>query len=204
MLKRKGENMILQSALKRRSRYQLTDKSPLSNAKIVALVQEAVKQAPSAFNSQSTRVLVLFGKKHTQFWKLVKEELKKIVPASSFAPTEAKINSFAAAYGTLLFFEDWQTVEALQHKFPAYQENFPLWAYQANAMAEYLIWTSLAEHGLGASLQHYNPLVDRAVAETFAVPSSWKLIAQMPFGVCVGDDGAKEFMPIEERVKVME
>jgi len=195
--------MILQSAAKRRSRYQLTNKSPLPDAQIVALVQESVKQAPSSFNSQSTRVLVLFDKKHLQFWELVKEELKKIVPSASFAPTEEKINSFAAAYGTLLFFEDWQTVEGLQHKFPAYRENFPLWAYQANAMAEYLIWTAFAEHGLGASLQHYNPLVDAAVAEAFAVPSSWKLIAQMPFGVSVGEDGAKEFLPIEERVKTV-
>jgi predicted oxidoreductase (fatty acid repression mutant protein) len=31
-------------------------------------------------------------------------------------------------------------------------------------------------------LQHYNPLIDKLVAEQWNVPHTWRLMAQMPFG----------------------
>ena len=34
----------------------------------------------------------------------------------------------------------------------------------------------------GASLQHYNPLIDEAVAKQWHINPNWKLIAEMPFG----------------------
>ena len=36
--------------------------------------------------------------------------------------------------------------------------------------------------GFGASLQHYNPLIDEAVAKQWHINPNWKLIAEMPFG----------------------
>ena len=188
----------------RRSRYDLTDKSTLSQSEIIALVQECVKHTPSAFNSQSTRVLILCGARHTQFWEIARHELQQIIPPEKFAQTEQKLSAFAAAYGTLLFFEDWHVVEELQAQFPAYKENFPLWAYQANAMTELAVWTAVAENGMGASLQHYNPLVDAEVYRQFHVPQNWKLIAQMPFGITARPEAPeKTFQPIEERVHLV-
>ena len=193
---------MLALAAKRRSCYGLTDKIPVPAQEVVALVKEAVKQAPSAFNSQSARVLILLEEKHRLFWQLVTEALKKVVPPENFTATQEKINSFTAAYGTLLFFEDWMVVEELQQKFPAYKDNFPLWAYQSNGMLEYIIWTALAEQNIGASLQHYNPLVDGAVQREFGVPNRWKLLAQMPFGASYGPVQDKTYLPLEERVFV--
>lgn len=187
----------------RRSRYDLTGKSTLPKEEIVKLVQESVKHTPSPFNSQSTRVLLLCGVRHKQFWDIARHELQQIVPPEKFAPTEEKLAAFSAAHGTILFFEDWSVVESLQAQFPAYKDNFPRWAYQANAMAEFAVWTALAENGMGASLQHYNPLVDLEVHRQFHVPLDWKLIAQMPFGVPLHKEAPdKTFMPIEERVHV--
>ena len=187
----------------RRSRYDLTDKSTLPKEEIVKLVQENVKYTPSPFNSQSTRVLILCADRHKQFWEIAKHELQQIIPPEKFVPTEEELDSFAAAHGTILFFEDWQVVESLQAQFPAYKDNFPSWAYQANAMAEFAVWTALAENGMGASLQHYNPLVDLEVHRQFHVPLDWKLIAQMPFGVALHKEApGKEFLPIEDRVHV--
>lgn len=187
----------------RRSRYDLTHKSTLPQDEIVKLVQTCVKHTPSPFNSQGTRVLLLCGVRHKQFWDIARHELQQIVPPEKFAPTEEKLAAFSAAYGTLLFFEDWSVVESLQAQFPAYKENFPTWAYQANAMTEFAIWTALAENGMGASLQHYNPLVDLEVHRQFHVPLDWKLVAQMPFGVPMQKEPpAKTYLPIEERVHV--
>ena len=187
----------------RRSRYDLTAKSTLPKDEIIQLVQECVKHTPSPFNSQSTRVLLLCGERHKQFWDIAKHELQQIIPADKFAPTEEKLHAFAAAHGTLLFFEDWSVVESLQARFPTYKEQFPTWAYQANAMTELAVWTALAENGMGASLQHYNPLVDLEVHRQFHVPLDWKLVAQMPFGVTLHKQAPdKTFQPIEDRVHV--
>ena len=68
-------------------------------------------------------------------------------------------------------------------------------------MLQHVIWTALVAEGLGASLQHYNPLIDAEVAQTWQLPSEWKLIAQMPFGKPTFVPGDKEFMPQSDRVK---
>ena len=46
----------------------------------------------------------------------------------------------------------------------------------------YIIWTTLANNQIGASLQHYNPLVDNEIKREFNINDSWLLVAQMPFG----------------------
>ena len=194
--------MILESLTKRRSCYALSNKSTLSDEQLTELVKTAVKHAPSAFNSQSTRAVLLLGASHRALWEIAREALRRIIPADKFAPTEEKIKAFAAAYGTILYFEDWTDVEALQAQYPAYKDNFPTWAYQANAMAEFIVWTALAEAGMGASLQHYNPLIDEEVKARFHLPAAWKLVAQMPFGVAVAPAGEKSLLPIDGRVLV--
>lgn len=54
----------------------------------------------------------------------------------------------------------------------------------------------------GASLQHYNPVIDQAVKTVWHIPDSWKLIAEMPFGKPAAQPGCKEFQPVADRVKL--
>jgi len=68
-------------------------------------------------------------------------------------------------------------------------------------MLQFVVWTALENEGFGATLQHYNPLIDEEVQQTWNVPSSWKLIAQMPFGKPTFEPGEKQFQPLEDRVK---
>ena len=49
-------------------------------------------------------------------------------------------------------------------------------------MAQFAVWATLADSGLGASLQHYNPLIDEKVAEHFDIDMNWLLRAQLCFG----------------------
>ena len=63
------------------------------------------------------------------------------------------------------------------------------------------VWTSLEIEGFGASLQHYNPLIDDEVRKTWDILRDWKLIAQLPFGKPTAEPGDKDFSPLEERVK---
>ncbi len=70
-----------------------------------------------------------------------------------------------------------------------------------HGMAEYATWLALTEAGLGASLQHYNPLIDEAVAAAFDIPDNWRLRAQMPFGSIEAAASEKDMMSDAERFK---
>lgn len=90
----------------------------------------------------------------------------------------------------------------MQEKFPLYADKFPTWATQSDAMLQHIVWTALEAEGLGANLQHYNPVIDAKVAEAWKTPANWQLNAQLVFGGRTTEAGPKEFMPIEERFKV--
>ena len=94
-------------------------------------------------------------------------------------------------------------VKGLQENFALYKDNFPVWSQQSSGMAQFAVWTALAAEGIGANLQHYNPLVDSWVAKKTGAPETWKLMAQMPFGSIETPAGQKEFAPVETRVKVV-
>ncbi len=188
----------------RRSVYALSPESPVPQEQILSLVEHAVQYVPSAFHSQSQRVAVLFGEQHTKLWNEVTlSALKQVVPPEQFAPTQEKIASFANSYGTVLFFNHTPTTEHLMREFALYKDNFPLWAEQANGMLQYAVWMLLEAEGLGASLQHYAPLIDEGVYNTFGIDRSWRLIAQMPFGLPATQPEPKEFMPLTERMRVL-
>lgn len=187
----------------RRTHYGIGNNSPISDNEIHEIIKTEVTHVPSAFNSQSTRIVLLLGESHKKLWEIVKDTLRKIVPAEAYKATEAKIdNSFEAGYGTVLFFEDTAVVEGLQKQFPSYKDNFPVWSQQTSAMHQLAIWTMLEDAGFGASLQHYNPLIDEAVAKQWHINPNWKLIAEMPFGTSTQEPGEKQFAPLEERILV--
>lgn len=188
----------------RRSVYALNTNTAVSKKQIMNVIERCVYEAPSAFNSQSPRIVVLFGNGSKKFWNLTMDSLRKIVPPDKFKPTEEKINSFMQGIGTVLFYEDDDITRALQEKFPTYKEKFPQWAEHNNAILQYMVWAGLTELGLGANLQHYNPLVDESAAVAFNIPKNWRLIAQMNFGAVVRPADEKSHEPLKERIKVFE
>lgn len=186
----------------RRSYYALTKDLTISKDRIQEIVKEALRETPSSFNSQSNRVVVLFGDEHDKFWALVSDTLKAIVPADSWEATEKRMSMFKGGAGSILFFEDSTVVEGMQAKFALYADRFPTWALQTDGMLQFALWTALEAEGLGANLQHYNPIVDEKVAETWKIPATWKLNAQLVFGARAGEASPKDYVPIEERYKV--
>ena len=169
---------LLDLIKKRRSIYNINNKIPLSKKDVSNLIKNIIRHCPTAFNSQSSRIVILYGKSHRKFWDILKNKLRNIIASDNFIKTSQKIDSFIAAYATILFFEDAITISGLQEKYPLYKENFNIWAEQSNGMLQFAIWTALAEQNIGASLQHYNPLIDEDVIKTWNLPKSWRLIAQ--------------------------
>ena len=194
-------NCFQEAVTNRRTNYALGKDIQVLPSQIIAAVEKMTHEVPSAFNMQSARIVVAMGEHHEKIWHITKETLRHIVPAENFTSTETKLDGFAAAYGTILFFDETKTVEKMQQQFPAYAENFPVWAQQANGMLQFAIWTALANLGLGVNLQHYNPRIDDGVKKEFQVPGSWKLIAQMPFGAKLEAPKAIEKIAIGTRVK---
>ncbi|VXA87993.1 conserved hypothetical protein; putative oxidoreductase related to nitroreductase [Acinetobacter sp. 8I-beige] len=185
----------------RRTIYAVGKNVALTPEQIESVIKEAVNHSPSAFNSQTSRIVTLFGESHLQFWNIVRETLRKIVPEAAFEGTNTKINSFAAGYGTVLFYEDQDVVKSLQEQFALYADNFPVWSEHSSAIAQFAVWTALSEQNIGASLQHYNPIVDAEIAEIFDIPANWKLRAQLVFGSIEAPAGEKTFMAEVDRFK---
>ncbi len=185
----------------RRSYYGINKEVQVSDERLKEIVEFAVKYTPSSFNSQTARLVVLTGEAHDKLWDITTETLKEVVGKGDFEGTQQKMDSFKSGYGTVLFFEDESIVKALQEQFASYADNFPIWSNQASGMHQFVVWTALEAEGLGASLQHYNPLIDDEVKNEWNIPNNWKLVAQMPFGHPTASVGEKEFQPLEDRVK---
>jgi predicted oxidoreductase (fatty acid repression mutant protein) len=186
----------------RRTYYNISKEATISDERIQEILRHAVRHTPSAFNSQSARVVLLLGDQHNKLWDITKETLRRIVPSDHFASTEEKLDSFRSGYATVLFFEDQSIIRSLQEQFPRYAENFPGWSLQSSGMHQFVIWTALEIEGFGVSLQHYNPLIDDSVKSEWGISDDWKLLAQMPFGKPTAGPANKEFKPLEERIKI--
>jgi uncharacterized protein len=196
------EKNLLQAIRDRRTYYAIGGGAAAPEKETIELIQQAVLHVPSAFNSQSGRIVVLWGDAHKKLWDITEKTLRAIVPAEHFSTTAAKLASFAAGHGTILYFNDEKVTAGFMQKFPTYSANFPIWAQQANGMLQYAIWMLLEEQGYGVSMQHYNPLIDDQVRKEWKLPESWKLLAEMPFGAPTGEPDKKEYSPLDERLKV--
>ncbi|WP_367295022.1 nitroreductase family protein [Levilactobacillus yonginensis] len=197
------EKKFIELAKQRRTIYSLGRNVKLSEAELTDLIKESIKNSPSAFNNQTTRVVILFGDSHEKLWDIVIDRLKQEVPdEAAFAKTTAKVNSFKAAFGTILFYTETKTVKEFEDNFPLYAANFQDWSEQSQGNAQYAVWTSLAENGIGANLQHYNPLIDDEVRAAFNIPATWRLRGEMDFGSIEAPAGDKDFMADDDRFMV--
>ncbi len=187
---------IAESLAKRRTYYNINKNLPVKEEQIVNLVKELTSLVPDAFNMKSARAVVVLGDKQDVLWDTIYDVFEGKVPRE-------KIDSFKAGAGTVLYFYDENVVKGMQEAVPSYAQNFPVWANQANGMLQVSIWSGLRELNVGASLQHYNPVIDEAVRKLLDLPESYKLIAQMPFGGIVEEPEAKAKEVIEDRVKVV-
>ena len=88
-------------------------------------------------------------------------------------------------------------------KYEPFAEHFPTWATQSDAMLQFTLWTAFEAEGLGANLQHYNPLVNERVEKEWGIEKHWKLNAQLVVGGRVGAElDPKKAPPFDTVYKV--
>ncbi|CAK5274153.1 unnamed protein product [Mycena citricolor] len=195
---------FLAAVAARRSRYALSPKSSIPDEKLEGIIKSALLNAPSSFNSQSARAVLVLGEKNQKLWSLVRESAVAGLDGDRKDAAEKRIDGFTNSYGSVLFWEDQAVVDGLIAKIPAYATQFPVWSQNGAGILQYIVWTALDAEGLGASLQHYgaNPALASAIRAEFGLPETWTSSAIMPFGVPAADAAAKSFAPIEDRFKV--
>jgi predicted oxidoreductase (fatty acid repression mutant protein) len=196
---------MISAVAERRSIYSLSNESTISEKRLEELVQKVLLAVPSAFNTQSTRIVVLLGDQHKKLWDIVRGILAPHVKdnEAKAAATEQRTASFAAGFGSILFFEDLSPYDALQ-AFASYKDKFESWCDQTSGMHQLLLWTALEVEGMGANVQHYNPLIDEEVHKVWKLDSKWRLVSQMVIGKPVGDrPQPKEKNPVEERYRII-
>ena len=186
----------IKSLENRRTYYNIDKNLPVLEKEIEEKIKEVTELVPDAFNMKSARIVLAFGEKHDRLWDEIYNVFEGKVPRE-------KIDSFKAGAGTVLFLYDEATVKKMQEQFSTYADNFPVWANQANGMLQLAVWSMLRELNVGASLQHYNPVIDARVKEIFDIPENFKLVAQMPFGGIVSEPDKKEKEDIDKRVTVL-
>ncbi|WP_255301205.1 nitroreductase family protein [Bacillus sp. Marseille-P3800] len=189
----KADDDFYQAIENRRSIYVLSKDTVQSDKEIKALIEQNLQSVPFYRDTPSSRIVLLLHDEHDRFWQQTRQTLRSIMDYSDFVDTQAKLEMFEHAYGTILFFEDEETFSS------SYTESI---AQQYAGMLQFSIWVSLEANGFGASLQHYNPMIDDEVKRTWNLPSSWKLGAQMPFGRPHEYPNAKEFRPMNTRFKI--
>ncbi|EXJ89043.1 hypothetical protein A1O3_02107 [Capronia epimyces CBS 606.96] len=206
---------FLQLVEQRRSNYTLSAESTIPDAKVVEIVQAAIKWAPASYNVQSARAVVLFRDQHRQFWDLAATHIAahvKNLPLdeATKAFLVGRMAGFKAAYGTVLWFEDQAALDGLAKLHANVVPLLKEFSDSSSGMHQFIVWTALTAEGLGASLQHINsvPTLPAETLSTFGLPETWVFKAQLVFGKPTAPPMDKMTpplgLPLETRVLVKE
>ncbi len=85
----------------RRTYYALDSSSPIPDARIQEIVSHAILHVPSAFNSQTSRVVILLNDEHKKCWDLIAEVYKQQLSAEKFEHANQRFQGFRKGYGTV-------------------------------------------------------------------------------------------------------
>ena len=184
---------------KRRSITHLEATYLQSKEELIESIQTILHHTPSSFNQQTQRMVLLLDDSHQQFWDLVIQAIQRIVPVEQFERSKTKLSLFKNSLGTVLFFDDTFATKALGNQFPLYQDSVETWSVEQNGMLQINVWNGLVSLGYQANLQHYTELIEEQTKEAFLIPSHWKMMGQMPFGVAKSAPNPKEYIPLVNR-----
>ncbi|KAG9568825.1 Nitroreductase, partial [Aureobasidium melanogenum] len=195
---------FLEATKARRSLYSLSKESPISDDRIIFIIEHAIRYAPSPFNARSCRCIILFGDDHDKLWDMGAAAIQRCMPMAVDILIP-KVQGFRAAHGTVLFFEDVESVKELSPRFAKMSEENPEWYDHSSGMHQYVVWTALEAEGLGCNLQHYQGMMHEEMYAQWNIPETWQAKAQLVFGKPLSGplvDKEKTFRNIEDCIKV--
>ena len=200
---------LFAAAENRISCYSLNNSSPIPESRIEEIVRNTVKHAPSSFNVQSARAVILFKDENQALWDIGDRILKETQSEDLYKMAASIASRSKNGYGSVLWFEDQEALDGLANKNPPFKDVVPQWSATSSGMHQYLVWTALELEGLGCNLQHFNfmPEFTEEVKKRYQLPQSWKLMSQLVFGH-PGEEGLvrkkeRTYQSLDDRVKVV-
>lgn len=95
-------DQFLAAAKFRRTVYGLKASSHVPDSRIEEIIKEVLSFAPSSYNTQSTRITLVLGEKHKQFWDIVIKESEDILKgAGAWEAMYPRFQAFQNAYGSV-------------------------------------------------------------------------------------------------------
>lgn len=182
---------VLQSTKNRRTVYNLKPvlADGVTQDEVTVIIQEIIRNTPTSFNMQNIRAAIFYGDSNKKLWSDVYDAVADL-------PFAARPKSLRdTSYGTIVFFEDKNVIAGLAEKFAAYKDMFPVWAAHSNGSAQIAIWKALSDLGFGATLQHFNTFVTKALGDK--VGKNYEVVAQLAFGVPTEKPLEKQFTDYE-------
>jgi len=185
---------------KRRSNYDLGNNLEISKKDLINLLRKIIYYAPSPFNVQSSKIVLLNKKSHHLLWTTVVEEfLKKNNNGDLLDSDKAIIKREDKAYGTILFYKDERVIEEFKEKLDAYeQKSLDSWCIEESAMLQMNIWNELRLRNIGAHIVHFDD-IDEEVSVAFDIDKNYKLVAMMVFGNIIQEAAVKPKKDIDKR-----
>ena len=185
---------------KRRSNYDLGNNLEISKKDLINLLRKIIYYAPSPFNVQSSKIVLLNKKSHHLLWTTVVEEfLKKNNNGDLLDSDKARIKREDKAYGTILFYKDERVIEEFKEKLDAYeQKSLDSWCIEESAMLQMNIWNELRLRNIGAHIVHFDD-IDEEVSVAFDIDKNYKLVAMMVFGNINQEAAVKPKKDIDKR-----
>ena len=185
---------------KRRSNYDLGNNLEISKKDLINLLRKIIYYAPSPFNVQSSKIVLLNKKSHHLLWTTVVEEfLKKNNNGDLLDSDKARIKREEKAYGTILFYKDEQIIENFKKDLEDYEKNnLDEWCTQESAMLQMNMWNELRLRNIGAHIVHFDN-IDEEVSVAFDIDKKYKLVAMMVFGNINQEAAVKPKKDIDKR-----
>ena len=185
---------------KRRSNYDLGNNLEISKKDLINLLRKIIYYAPSPFNVQSSKIVLLNKKSHHLLWTTVVEEfLKKNNNGDLLDSDKARIKREDKAYGTILFYKDERVIEEFKEKLDAYEpKSLDSWCIEESAMLQMNIWNELRLRNIGAHIVHFDD-IDEEVSVAFDIDKNYKLVAMMVFGNIIQEAAVKPKKDIDKR-----
>lgn len=194
-------NTLVELAQQRRSVYDIGTNTDVTAQDVYGKLAELAPELPSAFNAQTTRIVVVSGEAHLKVWDIIDATQQAGISAELYAGLAPRFARAKKGLGTVLLFEDRASVEAM----PTSPQRRECYKENNHGIAVFAIGLILTELGLGASLQHHNigyeQGFDKEIREYLELPADWELLAEMPFGSIEATPADKPKISVAEQVR---
>lgn len=111
----------------------------MTDDELFTLVQQAVKHAPTPYNTQFTAAVLVVGEKHAELWDVIKKGLEggststvgrlehtlTVAAAGNSHGAQMAGSAFRGGYGTVLFFNDRDVLKQAEEAFKSSFEVSP-------------------------------------------------------------------------------